>query len=86
MEVKGSEAQGRHREVGSEGSVEQTREPMDKNRIRGIRRRASGHMTAKPISIKGAGCKFGGCARKAVELTSGGLVRVPLGLRGLRDP
>ena len=30
-------------------------------------------MTAKPISIKGAGCKFGGCARKAVELTSGDL-------------
>jgi hypothetical protein len=25
MEVKGSEAQGRHREVGSEGSVEQIR-------------------------------------------------------------
>ena len=30
-------------------------------------------MTAKPISIKGAGCKFGGCVRKAVELTSGDL-------------
>jgi hypothetical protein len=30
-------------------------------------------VTAKPISIKGAGCKFGGCARKAVELTSGDL-------------
>ncbi len=28
-------------------------------------------MTAKPISIKGIGCKFGGCVRKAVELTSG---------------
>ena len=53
--------------------MEQTREPMDKNRIRGIRRRASGQMTAKPISIKGAGCKFGGCARKAIELTSGDL-------------
>jgi hypothetical protein len=53
--------------------VEQTHEPMYKNRIRGIRCRASGHMTAKPISIKGAGCKFGGCVRKAVELTSGGL-------------
>ncbi len=53
--------------------MEQTREPMYKNRIRGIRCRASGHMIAKPISIKGAGCKFGGCARKAVELTSGDL-------------
>ena len=46
---------------------------MDKNRIGGIRRRASGQMTAKPISIKGAGCKSGGGASKAVELTSGGL-------------
>jgi hypothetical protein len=32
---------------------------------------------AKPISIKGAGCKFGGCVRKAVELTSGDLPLVP---------
>jgi hypothetical protein len=46
---------------------------MYKNRIRGIRCRASWLVTAKPISIKGAGCKFGGCARKAVELTSGDL-------------
>ena len=30
-------------------------------------------MTAKSISIKGTGCKSGGCARKAVELTSGDL-------------
>ena len=34
-------------------------------------------MTAKSISIKGAGCKFGGRALKAVELTSGGLPHVP---------
>jgi hypothetical protein len=34
-------------------------------------------MTAKSISIKGAGCRFGGCAWKAVELTSGGLSHVP---------
>jgi hypothetical protein len=46
---------------------------MDKNRIRGIRRWASGQRTAKPISIQGAGCKSGGCALKAVELTSGDL-------------
>ena len=39
-------------------------------------------MTAKFISIKSAGCKFSGCALKAVELTSGGLSHVPeLGLR-----
>jgi hypothetical protein len=56
--------------------VEQTYEPMYKNRIRGIRCRASGHMIAKPISIKGTGCKFGGCVRKAVELTSGDLLFV----------
>ncbi len=40
-------------------SVEQKREPMDKNRIRGIRRRTSGQRIAKSISIKGAGCKSG---------------------------
>ena len=39
-------------------------------------------MVAKSISIKSAGCKFGGCALKAVELTSGGLPHVPeAGLR-----
>jgi hypothetical protein len=32
---------------------------------------------AKPISIKGTGCKSGGCALKAVELTSGDLAFVP---------
>ena len=53
--------------------MEQTYEPMYKNRIRGIRCRASGRMIAKPISIKGTGCKFGGCVWKAVELTSGDL-------------
>jgi hypothetical protein len=53
--------------------VEQTYEPMYKNRIRGIRCRASWQLTAKPISIKGTGCKSGGCVRKAVELTSGDL-------------
>ena len=62
------------REARSERSVEQTYEPMNKNPIAGIRQRASGPMTAKPISIKGAGCEFGapggGPVRKAVELTS----------------
>ena len=57
--------------------MEQTYEPMYKKRIRGIRRWASGRMTAKPISIKAAGCKSGGCAPKAVELTSGDLPFVP---------
>ena len=53
--------------------MEQTYEPMYKNRIRGIRCRTSGQLIAKSISIKGTGCKFGGCVRKAVELTSGDL-------------
>ena len=53
--------------------MEQTYEPMYKNRIRGIRCRTSGHVAAKSISIKGTGCKSGGCALKAVELTSGDL-------------
>ena len=30
-------------------------------------------MTAKSVSIKGTGCKSGGCALKADELTSGDL-------------
>jgi hypothetical protein len=34
-------------------------------------------MTAKRISIKGTGCKSGGCVWKAVELTSGDLSFVP---------
>ena len=57
--------------------MEQTYEPMYKNRIRGIRCRTSGHVTAKSISIKGTGCKSGGCVRKAVEFTSGDLPFVP---------
>ena len=58
------------------GSVEQRREPMDKHRIRGIRRRTSRLMTTKTRSIKGVGCKSSGCALKAVELTSGDLPSV----------
>jgi hypothetical protein len=60
MEVKGSEAQGRHREVGSEGSVEQRYGPMDKNWIGGLRRRTSEQLIAKSVSIKDAGGKSGG--------------------------
>lgn len=77
MEVKDSEAQGCRREAGSEGSVEQRREPTNRNRIRGIPGWTSGPLTAKSISIKGPGCRSGGCAPKAVELTPGGLPTVP---------
>ena len=50
---------------------------MNKNRMRGIRGRTSWLVTTKSISIKGTGCKSGGCALKAVELTSGDLSFVP---------
>ena len=60
---------GADREVRSEASAEQTREPMNKNRIGGLRCRGSWQMTTKPISLKGTGGKFGGCTRKAVDLT-----------------
>ena len=53
--------------------MEQTHEPMYKNRMRGIRCRTSGQRIVKSISIKGTGCKSGGCVRKAVEITSGDL-------------
>ena len=49
---------------------------MDKNQIRGSQCRTSEHGFAKSISIKGTGCKSGGRALKAVELTSGGLSSV----------
>ena len=57
--------------------MEQIRDLMDKKQVRGLPGWTSGQMIAKSISIKGAGCKFGGCALKAVELTSGGLPHVP---------
>lgn len=50
---------------------------MNKNRIFRRECRASGQLTAKPISIKGTERKSGGRASKAVELTSGGLPCVP---------
>ena len=37
---------------------------------------ASGRFTTKPIPTKGAERRPGGCARKAAELTPGGLHRV----------
>jgi hypothetical protein len=81
MEVKSSKAQGQNREGLSEGSVEQNRDPTNRNRIRGSAGRTSGQDVAKSISIKDRDCKSGGCARKVVELTSRDLCRVPRGLR-----
>lgn len=40
------------------------------------KRRASGQLTAKPVSIKYAKRRSGGCAQKAIELTPGDLLRV----------
>ena len=56
--------------------MEQSRDPMDKNRIRCLPGRTSERMIAKSTAIKGRGGKFGGCAVKAGGLTSGGLRRV----------
>ena len=53
------------------------RGPMDKNRVRGGWRRASGPTTAKSISVKRARRRPGGRASKAVGLTPGDLRRVP---------
>ena len=64
--------------------MEQTRDPMDKNRIGGCAGRTSGRMTAKSTAIKGLCSRFGGCAGKAVELTSGGLRRASTS--GLMSP
>jgi hypothetical protein len=63
-------------ETKPEGSVEQRREPMDKNWIGGLRCRASEPLTAKLIAIKDTGGKSGGGAWKAIELTSGDLLHV----------
>lgn len=46
---------------------------MNKNRIRGIPCGTSRPITTKSIFTKHMGCRFGGCARKAVKLTSGDL-------------
>jgi hypothetical protein len=50
----------------SERSVEQKREPMNKNRIGGLRCRASWPMTAKQISTASTGGKFGCCDTPSV--------------------
>jgi hypothetical protein len=64
--------------MASEGSAEQNRGLTNRNRISGIPGRTSGRLIAKSISIKGQGCRSGRRAGKAIELTWGGLRRVPL--------
>src|SRR5712664_732296 len=87
MERRISEAQGRRREAGSEGSVEQNRDPMDKNRITRLVRPDERAGNREVHTIKELSSRFGGCAAKAVELTSGDLRRVSQsGLAGSREP
>lgn len=74
IEVKAREAQGRCREAGSEGSVEQRRELTYRNQIRGRFGQASQQMMTKPISIKAHSCTSGSCAPKVYCLTPGDLV------------
>ena len=59
------------KEAWSKGAELMNKKP-DRRRLRW---RASGHMTAKPISIKLTGGKSGGCASKAVELPLSGDLR-----------
>jgi hypothetical protein len=61
---------GYHREVGPEGSVEQTCESKRR------KRRTSGQRTAKSISIKDAKRRSDDYARKAAQLTPGDLLCV----------
>ena len=58
---------------GSKEACKQSRDLTERNRIRGSSGWTSWHKTTKSISIKVQSCKFGRCAAKVVELTSGGL-------------
>src|SRR5713101_4112793 len=75
MEVKGSETQGRPREGGSEGRVEQRCEPTNRNWIGRRQGRTGEREISKSISIKGRQRKSSGCAPKECELTPGDLRR-----------
>ncbi len=78
MEVKSSEAQGQNREGLSEGSAEPSRDPTNRNRIRGGAGRTSEQGIAKSMSIEGQRRTSGGTATTAVELT-------PRDLPGVRE-
>src|ERR1700758_3795336 len=55
---------------------------MDKNRIRGVGVGRVGRVTRSPYPSSAPGVNSGGDVRKVVELTSGGLHRVPCGSLG----
>jgi hypothetical protein len=73
MEVKRREAQGRHREVGSEGSVDQRYEPTNRNWISRRQGGTSWHKVTKSVSINDRKRKSSGCVLKESVLTPGGL-------------
>ena len=73
MEVKRREAQGRHREVGSEGSVDQRYEPTNRNWISRRQGGTSWRKVTKSVSIKDRKRKSSGCVLKERVLTPGGL-------------
>ena len=58
--------------------MEQNRDLTNRKRIRGIPGRTSGRLITKSISIKDQGCRSDRGAGKAIELTWGGLRRVPI--------
>ena len=67
--------------------MEQSRDPMDKNRIPRLIRPDERAGNREVHAIKGLSSGFGGCAAKAVELTSGDLRRVSQsGLAGSQEP
>ena len=67
------EAQGRDREVSSEGSVERTREPTNRNRMRGAAEQGELAENSEALAAKATWRKSGGCAGKAGTLTQGDL-------------
>ena len=75
------EAQGRPREGWSEGSVERTREPTYRNRIRGAADQGELAIDSEALAAKETRRKSGGCAVKADSLTQGDLA---LCLKGRR--
>ena len=99
MEVKVSEAQGRHREMGSEGSVEQRYEPTNRNWINMRPGRTSWREATKSISTKGRKRKFSSCVPKVgirkwltpgdlyrcLGIGTGGVERCPIAVQGLAE-
>jgi len=75
------EAQGRDRERSSEGSVERTREPTNRNLIRGATDQGELAKDSEALVAKETWRKSGGCAGKVLSLTQGDLA---LRLKGRR--